>query len=97
MRSHSLKYLLITISFAISLISSLRASAKDVFIDSKLSTQEYLATTYGKESKYYIDVLLNNSTEICDTTYHEYYKRMFFQTMAKVVKFRFIVNKKRKL
>lgn len=74
MRSHSLKYLLITISFAISLISSLRASAKDVFIDSKLSTQEYLATTYGKESKYYIDVLLNNSTEICDTTYHEYYK-----------------------
>ena len=24
-------------------------------------------------------------------------KRMFFQTMAKVVKFRFIVNKKRKL
>lgn len=25
------------------------------------------------------------------------YKRMFFQTMAKVVKFRFIVNKKRKL
>lgn len=66
--------MLITISFAISLISSLRASAKDVFIDSKLSTQEYLATTYGKESTYYIDVLINNSTEICDTTYHEYYK-----------------------
>lgn len=26
-----------------------------------------------------------------------FYKRMFFQTRAKVVKFRFIVNKKRKL
>lgn len=74
MRSHSLKYLLIAIFFAISLISSLKAAAKDVFIDNKLSTQEYLATTYGKESTYYIDVLINNSTEICDTTYHEYYK-----------------------
>ena len=28
---------------------------------------------------------------------YEYLKRMFFQTRAKVVKFRFIVNKKRKL
>lgn len=28
---------------------------------------------------------------------HEFPKRMFFQTRAKVVKFRFIVNKKRKL
>ena len=29
--------------------------------------------------------------------YQKFQKRMFFQTGAKIVKFRFIVNKKRKL
>ena len=34
---------------------------------------------------------------IVDELNNEFPKRMFFQTRAKVVKFRFIVNKKRKL
>lgn len=48
---------------------------------------------------------INIGVDICDECNHYFGqpddfvfpKRMFFQTMAKVVKFRFIVNKKRKL
>lgn len=82
MRSHIFKYLLTSLLLLLSLNSPLRVEAKDIFVDSKLSTLEYLATTYGKDSKYYIDALIHNAYENTDSTHWEYYNFFATEIMA---------------
>lgn len=70
----------------------------------------YSQKTFNKELNVRITVILNSkwlsdfviykktiARPITIKSEYRFPKRMFFQTMAKVVKFRFIVNKKRKL
>ena len=78
----SIKYLLTVIFFLLSLNFPLRVEAKDIFVDSKLSTLEYLATTYGKDSKYYIDALIHNAYENTDSTHWEYYNFFAIEIIA---------------
>ena len=49
------------------------------------------------QSAILINILLLIIADYAGISTEEFPKRMFFQTRAKVVKFRFIVNKKRKL